>query len=325
MTIHTKALVCTATVTALLCSGIAAAQDAAANYPSRPVSVIVVVSPGGSAEAQVRVFTPKLQEGLGRPFVFDFKPGAGGTIGYAAAARSAPDGYTLLATTPAFTTTPAFMTLPYDPIKDLAPVVQLSRQSGIVVVNPGVPVNNLQEYVAYARANPNKLNFGTMGAGSTAHLVGAWLNELTGTHTTFIHYKGAQLSADLIAGNVQVTVGSNINLGPLVKSGKLRALALAGPTRSVEYPDLRTAREQGVEFDYPSWVGITVPTGTPPAIISKLNAEFMKILKLPETQQLSERLGSSPAGGTPAEFGKLIVEEINRWKQLVKQTGIKPD
>jgi tripartite-type tricarboxylate transporter receptor subunit TctC len=325
MTIHTKALVCTATVTALLWSGIAAAQDAAANYPSRPVSVIVVVSPGGSAEAQVRIFTPKLQEGLGRPFVFDFKPGAGGTIGYAAAARSAPDGYTLLATTPAFTTTPAFMTLPYDPIKDLAPVVQLSRQSGIVVVNPGVPVNNLQEYVAYARANPNKLNFGTMGAGSTAHLVGAWLNDLTGTQTTFIHYKGAQLSADLIAGNVQVTVGSNINLSPLVKSGKLRALALAGPARSAEYPDLRTAREQGVEFDYPSWVGITVPTGTPPAVISKLNAEFMKILKLPETQQQSERLGSSPAGGTPAEFGKLIVEEINRWKQLVKQTGIKPD
>ena len=202
-------------------------------------------------------------------------------------------------------------------------MVQLGRAPGLLVVHPSVPVTGMADYVTYARANPGKLNFGTMGAGSTSHLVGAWLAELTQTQLTMVHYKGAQLMTDLLAGNLQITAGSAANVGPLVKAGKSRAVAIAGPVRVPAFPDVRTAREQGVNFDYPSWVGLTVPAGTPPSIIAKLNAEILKLQKLPEILQAIERQGSMPAGGAAAEFGRLLGEEIERWKALVKKNGIK--
>lgn len=316
---------CLWVMSALLGHGLAAAQDPASNYPSRPVSIIILVTPGGVAEAEVRLYTQKLQENLGKPFIFDYRPGAGGTIGLAAAANAAPDGYTLVAAVPALTTTPVSFNLPYDPIKSFSPVILLGRQAAIMAVNSALPVTNLQEYVAYARANPGKINWGTNGIGTTTHLVGAWVNQLTGTDTTFVHYKGPQMQTDLMGGIVQVTANAVSNLGPMVKTGKIRALAIAGPNRSPAFPDLKTAREQGFDFEYPVWVGISAPAGTPPGIINKLNAEFLKIQNLPETRQQMDRLGITPGGGSPADFARLIAVEIDRWKLLVKQTGMKLD
>ena len=308
----------------LLASVQASAQDPAANYPNRPITIIAIVSPGGAGETQARIYIPKLTENLGRPFIFDYKPGAGGSVGFAATAKAAPDGYTLVAATPAFSTLPAVMAnLPYDPIKDFAPVVQLSSQLGMLAVHPSVPFTTMQEYVAYARANPGKLNWGTPGAGSTGHLVGAWLNDITRTNTTFVHYKGPQLFTDLMSGIVQATANGIVNIAPLVKAGKLRALAIPGPVRSQAFPDVPTAKEQGVDFDYPSWMGIIAPAGTPIPIVNKLNAEFIKVQKLPETLKLLEKASVMPVSGTPAEFARLLADEIGRWKRLVKQLDIK--
>ena len=316
---------CASALLTLLASAQASAQDPAANYPNRPVTIIAIVSPGGAGETQARIYTPKLTENLGQPFIFDYKAGAGGSLGFAATAKAAPDGYTVVAATPAFSTLPAVMNIPYDPIKDFSPVVQLSSQVGMLAVHPSVPATNMQEYIAYARAHPDKLNFGTVGSGSTGHLVGAWLNDLTKTNITFVHYKGPQLFTDMMSGVVQVTINGTINVAPLVKSGKLRAIAAVGPVRSKEFPDLRTAKEQGVDFDYPSWMGIIAPGGTPVSIINKLNAEFIKVQKLPETQKMLERVNVTPVATTPAEFSRLLADEIARWKRLTKQFDIKAE
>ena len=304
-------------------SAVASAQNPESNYPTRPVTVVVVVTPGGSAETQSRVYTPKLSENLGRPVVFDFKPGAGGTIGYTFVSKAAPDGHTLLAGSNAFSTVPALMKLQYDPIKDFAPVALLGRQDGMLVVNPSLPIRNVKEYIAYAKANPGSLNWGTSGSGSTAHLTGAWLNELTNTETTFVHYKGSQLVSDLVSGRIQVTGGAFINVSPLVKSGKLRAIGMASSSRSPAFPDVPTMREQGLEWDYPSWLGFIAPAGTPIPIITRLNSELAKIQKLPETQSALEKLGVTSLSGSPADFGRHLSEEIGRWKRLVENTGIK--
>ena len=324
MLIMRPALACILATFVLLRGVPALAQDAAANYPNKPVTLILFTLPGGSSEYQTRNYASKLQASLGKPILLDFKAGAGGAIGAAFVAKSVPDGYTLLVTTPAFSTLPAFnANLAFDPIRDFGPVVLLSKQLAIFVVHPSVPVKNVQEYIAYARANPGKLNWGTSGVGSTAHLTGAWFNELTGTEATFVHYKGApQMEIDFIAGRVTVAAMNFSVSAPLVKAGKLRALGMASSVRSAQFPDLPTVREQGVDYENALWFGITAPAQTPAAIVAKLNAEFIKALKTADVQQALDKDGSVSVGGTPAEFGRHIVSEVDRWKRLVKQTGM---
>lgn len=319
-----------ATAAAVLCaslgSSVATAQDAAAGYPSRTVTIISPFVPGGSTDNGARLYTQKLTEMLGKPFVMDFKPGAGATLGTNYVARSAPDGHTLLITTASFTISAAtYKDLPYDPVKDLAPVSLTLKRPALLMVHPSLPVKTYPEYMAHAKANPGKLNFGTSGAGGSYHIVGAWLHGLTGTSVTFVHYKGAgQLFIDQIAGRVDVSPTSLFNALPMIKSGKVRAIALVSAERSPLLPDLKTVAEQGLPgLDYSTWEGIFAPAATPPAIVNKLAGEFAKIAKMPDVLEKFKEDGTIMVGSSAPEFRKHVVNEIVRWKKVVQDNNIK--
>jgi tripartite-type tricarboxylate transporter receptor subunit TctC len=308
--------------------GSAWAQARTDNFPSRPVSIIVGVAPGGPSDADVRIWSQPLTEALGKPFVMDFKPGAGGIIASNFVAKAAPDGHTLLYISGGFTTTPAFNdNLPFDPVKDFAPLSLLSKRGTLLVVTPSLPVRNFAEYLAYAKANPGALNWGTSGVGSTFHMTGAWLGGLTATRVTFIHYKGnAQNFIDLTAGRVQVSPMSLFAALPFIKAGKVRPIAQLSLQRSTFLPDLPTVAEQGVPgFDYFTWQGFILPTGTPAALIARLHAPLAAYAKNPEAVSRAAKDGSELIGSPPETLGQVIAEEIVRWKKVVKENNIKPE
>lgn len=315
-----------ALIPAMLASVSAVAQDAAANYPSRTVTIISPFVPGGSTDNGGRLYTQKLTEMLGKPFVLDFKPGAGATLGTNYVARATPDGHTLLITTASYTISAAtYKELPYDPLKDLAPVSLTLKRPTMLMVHPSLPINNYADYMAYVKANPGKINFGTSGAGGSYHIVGAWLHGVTGTSVTFIHYKGAGPAlVDQIAGRVHVTPTSLFNALPLIKSGKVRPVVLVSGERSPLLPDLRTVAEQGVPgFDYSAWEGIFAPAATPPAIVNKLAGEFGKIAKMPDVLDKFKSDGTIMVGSSAPEFRKHVTTEIARWKKVVQENDIK--
>ena len=302
------------------------AQGLAENYPARPVQVVVPFPPGGVTDVEARLYTQKLTENLGRAFVLDYKAGAGQTIGTGFVAKAAPDGYTLLVITSGFTVNPAFYkSLPYDPARDFAPVSLMTKRPTLLVVHPSLPAKSVNEYLVYAKANPGKINWATNGAGGVTHLTGAWLHNATHTQVTIVHYKGsASLQLDLNAGRTQVTTTTFLTALPLIKSGKLRALAIASMDRSALLPDLQTIAEQAVPgYDYSSWLGIIAPAGIPPAILAKLSSELSKVAKTAEIAQKLADEGTVMVGSTPEQFRRHIINEINRWQKLVEETGIK--
>ena len=312
----------------LALSGTCVAQSIADAYPSKPVQVVIPFPTGGVTDIEARMFMQKVSESTGRPFVLDFKPGAGSTMGTALVAKSAPDGYTLLVITTGYTVAPAFYrNLTYDPVKDLAAVSLLTSRPSLMVVNSLLPVKSIGEYLAFAKASPGKINFGTPGSGSAPHLGGEWLHSLTGTKATFVHYKGtAQMVLDVVAGRLDATISVPTTLLAQVKAGKLRAIATASIDRSALLPDLPTISEQAVPgFDYSSWLGVVAPTATPGAIISKLNAELAKAARAPDIIQKLAIDGTNSVGGPADQFRKLIVSEVDRWRKLVQETGIKLD
>ncbi len=311
-----------------LAAGTVLAQPTVANYPARPVTIISPYVPGSSTQLDGRVWADKLQEIFGKPFLIDFKPGAGTTLGNNYVAKASPDGYTLLIVTGAYTISAAtYKDLPYDPIRDLAPVSLNTKRPTMLVVNPGLPVNTLVDYIAYAKARPEALNLGTTGVGGQYHLLGAWLHSLTNTKATFVHYKGAgPVFVDLVAGRIDVSM-ANFNIGlPYVKSGKLRPIAILSSDQSPLLPGIKTADEQGAPgYEWSAWGGILAPARVPPPIINKLSVEFAKIAKMPDVIARFANDGTVLVGSTPEEFRKLIVTEISRWKQLVKDHDIKAD
>lgn len=320
--------VCLAAV--LSACSVAALAQGADSYPSRPVTVIIPYAPGASAETETRLYTVKMAQNLGRPFIHDFKPGAGASIGTAYVAKSAPDGYILGAVAGGFNFAPAFYVEnpPYDPVKDFAPIALMSKRPTMFLVGPSLPVNTMQEYIAYARANPGKINFATTGQGASYHIVGAWLHGQTNTQVTFIHYKGGgPLWVDMLAGRVNAAPVTFLMGLQFVKSGKLRPIANMGLERSPFLPDLRTMEEQGFPgFDYPSWAGYVAPAATPAAIVAKLNAEFVKAGRSPDVIQRIEEQGGVMVASTPDYFRKVIVTESARWKKVVQDNNIKsPD
>jgi len=310
---------------ALVCAP-AAAQDAAANYPSKAVTFISPFVPGGTTDKGARLYGHKLSESLGKPFVVDFKPGAGATVGANYVAKAAPDGHTLLITSAAYTITAAtYKNLPYDPIKDLAPVSLTLKRPSLLMVHPSVPVTNYAEYIAYAKANPGKLNFGTTGMGGSYHIAGAWLHGATDTKVTFVHYKGAALLfTDQVAGRVHVSPASIFNALPFIKSGKTRAIFMISGERSALMPDLKTVAEQGIPgFDYSAWEGIFTAAAVSPAIVNKLAAEFGKIAKMPDVINMFKNDGTIMVGSSAPEFRKHVITEITRWKKVVQDHDIK--
>ena len=311
---------------ALMAAGPAQAQDAASGYPARTVTFISPFVPGGTTDRGARLYAQKLQDSLGKPFVLDFKPGAGSTVGTNYVAKAAPDGHTLLINSASYTIAAAtYKDLPYDPVKDLAPVSLTLKRPAILMVHPSVPVTNFAEYIAYAKANPGKLNFGTSGAGGSYHIVGAWLHGVTSTQVTFVHYKGAsQLFTDQVAGRVHVSPASIFNALPFVKSGKMRAIFTISSERSRLMPDLKTVAEQGIpDFDYSAWEGIFTASAVPQAIVNKLASEFGKIAKMPDVIDRFKDDGTIMVGSTAPEFRRHVVTEITRWKKIVQDNDIK--
>ena len=304
----------------------ALAQGSAADYPSRPVTLIVPYAPGGGSDVDSRMITSKLTENLKQQFLIDFKPGGGTTIGMTAATRSAPDGHTLFAISATFPMAQMlYKDLGYDPLKAFTPLSLMTKRSTMLVVSPSLPVKNMKEYIAYAKANPDKVNFASIGAGGMQHLTGVWMGVLTGTDITFIHYKGTgTFTTDLISGRVQVSL-VNFPAGlPLVKSGKLRVIGITTQERSPLLPDVPTVAEQGVPgFEYQSWLGIVTAAGTPAPIVNKLGAELGKVARSPDVVEKVTAAGGVSVGNTPEEFRQYINTNAERWKKLVQDTGIK--
>ena len=307
---------------------VSAFSQTSASYPSKPVTLIAPFPAGGPVDTEVRLYTQRLAQGLGQPFVVDARPGAGTTIGTNYVAKAPADGYTLLVTNSSFSISPAFYPdLPYDPLKDIAPISLMSKRSTALFAAASAPFNNVKEYIAHVRAHPDAINMGTVGAGGALHLSGAWLHSATNTKVTFVHYKGAgPLFIDMFAGRTQVAFVTLSSTLPHVKAGKLKILAMSTTERSPLLPDMPTIAEQLVPgFEYSSWIGIAAPAAVSPEILGKLNAELVKTAKAPEVVEKLVPQGTLLIGSTPAFFRQYIATEMSRWKKLVTELGIKPE
>lgn len=298
----------------------------ASDYPNKPV-VIIVPFEGNGIRDDMRVFQQHMNMGgaIGN-FVFESKAGASGSIGASYVARAKPDGYTLLATNTTFTIAPAINPeLPYDPVKDLVPVTLLMQKAYLLLVNADTPFKTVKEYVDYARANPDKLNFSTGGLGGSTHLPGAMLHYMTGTKVTFVHYKSAaQRLIDLVGGRVQAAVGTYATTLPQVKAGKMRAIGVTTSRRVSNAPDLPSIGETVPGFEYSSWTGVLAPAKTPPAIVNRINQLWVDAIRAPASAKKLETEGTLIVANSPEEFGKFIAADFARWRKLAQDTGIKP-
>ena len=317
-----------ATASKILSLGLALAPCGPAlaqQYPVKPVTVIIPYTAGGSTEADTRPYTQKLSEAFGKPFLIDYKPGAGTTLGAAYVAKAAPDGYTLLSGTSTLAVTQVlYPKLSYDTETSLAPVSVIYARTLLLVTNSALPAATWPDYVAYVRANPGKVNVGTVGAGSSYHIGSAWLHSEFKGNVTHVHYKGSNpLLIDILAGRVDTMISSVFQAMPHIKSGKLRAIAALGINRTPLMPDLRTADEQGLKgFDFVTWGAIFAPAKTPDAIINRLNAELVKVSQLPESVKRVHVDGTSMVTSTPQELRNMLAREIATWRKVVKENNI---
>ena len=315
----------------LICFGFAIASIAVAqSYPNRPVRLVVPFPPGGAVDAYARTVQVALSENLGQPIIIENRAGASGMIGAEAVAKAAPDGYTLLVGNVATLAMNVgiYAKMPYDPLKDFTPIIQTVMVNYVLVVNPSVPARTVAELVAYAKANPGKLSYGSSGSGSAQHLAAELFKAQTHTDITHIPYKGTGvLVGDLIAGHVQIAFADQASMMPQVKAGKLRALAVGGTHRSAEYPDIPTVAEAGglAGYEAVAWQGIAGPAGLPPAIVKRLNGAFMTITAAPGMRERLTGVGLTAVGGTPEEFSRYIRNEIMKWTKIAKDVGATVD
>jgi len=310
-------------------SVLASTQLHADEYPSKPIRIIVPAAAAGPTEITTRLLAVELTKSLKQPIVVEAKPGGGGNLGMNAVAKAAPDGYTIgIATigTHAINQT-LYKTMPFDPANDFAPITLLVQYPLIFVVNPSVPAKNVKEFIAYAKDNPGKLNRASGGSGTSMHLSGELFQSMTELDMPHIPYKGsAPALTDLVGGQVQLMFDSMITALPLVKDGKLRALAVTGAKRSPAVPDIPTIAESGVPgYGAVGWIGAVAPAGTPPEIINKLNAAFVAALKNPEIRTRLLAQAAEPVGNSPTEFGAFMKLETIKWSKTVKDSGASVD
>jgi len=288
--------------------------------------VIVPFAAGGPVDTDTRRYAAKLSEILGQQVVLDYKPGAGTSIGVGYVAKSKPDGYTLLSNSSAFAVFPAFYKdLKFDPLKDLVPITMMNAIVSVLMVPPSSQLRSFSDYLAYTKANPGKLSYGTSGVGDVSHLSAAWMHSLAGTKVTFVPYKGnGPMTIDLLAGRVDVGSASLVQALPHIRSGKLRALAVRGTNRVKPLPDVPAVAEHpGMkEFAHVNWLGFFAPAGTPEPVIDRLSAALIAVTRMPEIVAHLEAQASTPVGSTPAEFRSLVTEEITRWKKMVSELGL---
>ncbi len=300
----------------------------AQTYPNRPIRFILPFPPGGATDILGRIIGQKLAERLGQPVVPENRPGGAGNIGLEATANAKPDGYTIVLTVQTIAISPSlFKKLNYDPVKDFAPITLVGQIPNVVVVRPALPVRNLKELVAYAKANPKKLNYGSGGTGNANHLVFELLKNLTQTDMVHVPYKGVnQAMIGLMGGEVDmVSIGPPAAL-PQIQAGKVRALAVLQRERVPTLPDVPTSREAGVEnFEVVSWYGILAPAATPRDIVNRLNTEWVKIVAMPDTKAKMESAGVEPLSSTPEQFGDFIKAETVRWSKVIKEANLSLD
>jgi tripartite-type tricarboxylate transporter receptor subunit TctC len=313
----------------LACAGAAQAQSSADAWPSKPIRVLYPFAAGGVGETSLRLIAPAVEAKLGQRFVIESRPGAAGNIAAQEAARAAPDGHTLLiASTSVLSVNPhLFKNLGFDPVGSFDPITTYSESAPVVFINASVPARTLKEFMAYARANPGKLNFGSPGVGSPSHLVSELLSQLTNAAMTHVPYKGTPpMVQGILANDVQMISTTYSAAIGHVKTGKLRVLAATSRERLPDAPDVPTARESGFpELTASNWWGLVAPKGTPPRILERLSAETRTALADPATRKRMIDMSMAPLGSTPAEFASLIKEELGRWKTVVQRGGIKAE
>ena len=301
----------------------------AQGYPSRPIRIMVAYTPAGTTDILARLIGQKMTEKWGQPVIVENRPGANGNIGTELAARATPDGYSILMATAATHSinNTLYPKLTWDAVKDFAPVSLVALVPNLMVVNNSLPVKSVKELVAYAKANPGKLAHGSPGNGSTAHLSMELFKSLTGITMTHVPYKGsAGVLADVMAGQVALTMDNIPVYLPQARAGKIRALAVSSAKRTAGAPEIPTVAEAGVPgFEAVSWFGLVAPAATPKPIVEALSAETARILRLPEVNKRISELGAEPVGSTPQQYAAFIQSEIVKWRKVIKEAGVRLD
>lgn len=302
------------------------AQDA---YPVKPVRWIAPVLAGGAGDLIARAMAPKLSELWGQQVVIDNRVGGGGTIGMGVAARAAPDGYTIMLGVSSFVVMApgVYPKLPYDTLRDFAPITQILSAPLLLVANNALPVRNVSELIALAKAKPGWVSYGSPGNGSAAHLASELFRSMSGTRMLHVPYRGAPpVYTDLIAGQITLYMGTIPAALPLVKSGRLKALATTAARRPRVFPGLPTISESGLKgYDVATWYGVLAPVGVPAPVLAKLHADMVRVIEMPDVQQRFAGEGGETVGNTSAQFTVFIADELKKWARIAKEAGVKVD
>ena len=304
------------------------AGTAMADYPERPIRLIIPYPPGGGADISARIISQHLAEALGKPVLAENKPGGAANIGTEIVARAAPDGYTLLlASLATAVNVSLYEKLPFNTLKDFDPVSLFVIAPLLVTVNPRVPANNIQELIALAKAKPGTLNYASGGVGTSNHIAGELFKYMAGVQITHVPYKGGGPAvSDLVAGHVQMYIGTILSAREFVNAGRVRALATTSTQRTPIMPDLPTVAESGLPgYDVVSWYGVFAPAGTPRPIVDKLSAELAKILRLPDVREILKANGTDAIGSTPEEASVFFRKEVDKWAKVIKASGLKSE
>jgi tripartite-type tricarboxylate transporter receptor subunit TctC len=295
-------------------------------YPTRPVRIIVTFAAGGANDVHSRLFGQLLSERLGQPFIVENRPGGGGNLGAAEAIRSRPDGYTMFYVSISHAINASFYEkLPFNIVEDITPIASFFRASYVMVVSPSLPVKSVPEFIAYARANPGKINMGSQGIGSVGHLAGELFASMTGLNMVHVPYRSAALAlADLISGQMHVQFATSTDSIPQIRGGQARALAVSSVARSSALPDVPTMAEYLPDYVFDSWGGLAGPKNIPADIVTVLNREINGGLGRPDIKAKYDDLGLRIHATSPSDFGKLIAEDTEKWAKVIKFAGIKP-
>lgn len=296
-------------------------------FPVKPITVIVPAPPGGTADISMRIIAHKMNENIGQQVIIDNRPGAGGIIASQLVAKAAPDGYMVLMNYTSHAINPyLYNKLPYDSLKDFAPVTLLGLTPLVLVVHPSVPVKTVPELLAFAKAHPGELNYGSSAIGGASHLGGELLKLKAGIDIVHVPYKGgAAATADLTTGQIQMLFDSLLPLQPHIKAGKILALGVTSAKRTEISPDLPALAETIPGFESSAWFGIMAPASTPPDLVAKLNAEFLRVLRTPEVKQELTKQGFDVVGNSPEEYSAFLKNEMDKWSKVVQAAGIKAE
>ena len=306
----------------LVAAGSVGAQQ---EYPTRPIRLIVPFPPGGPSDVVGRMLAQRLTETFKQSVLVDNRPGAGGTIGAETAMRADADGYTMIIVSAAYAASAALYKLPYDPVKDVTPVALIGEGGNLLMLHPSVPVKSIEELVAYDKANPGKLNYGSGGTGGDTHLAAELFNQMAGTRLTHVPYKGMGPALnELLAGQIQLIFGNASVMIPHVKSNRLRGLAVTTAKRSDAVPDIPTVAETVPGYEAVTWAAVLGPKALPNEIVARWNREINNILQHPDVKERMAGYGMEPAGGSPERLRGALERDVAKWKRVVETAGIKP-